>query len=121
MRLRHTDVSGAHRPEGILILHGPAIAPGRLAEAATLYNIAPTLLYLLGLPQDRNMLRYAPAGGGVLQEAIDPRTLEMHPIRMIASYPGVDRTGLLRSKAADSHDPAAEEAMEKLRSLGYIR
>ena len=121
VRLRHNDVSGAHRPEGILILHGPAIAPGRLAEAASLYNIAPTLLYLLGLPQDRQMLRHAPAGGGVLEEAIDPRVLELHPVRMIAAYPGVDRSGLLRSKAAVPPDPAAEEAMEKLRSLGYIR
>jgi predicted AlkP superfamily phosphohydrolase/phosphomutase len=121
VRLRHTDVSGAHRQEGIVILHGPAIAPGRLAEAASLYNIAPTLLYLLGLPQDREMLSHAPAGGGVLQEAIDPRVLDLHPVRMIAAYPGIDRSELLRSKAADSPDPAAEEAIEKLRSLGYVR
>jgi predicted AlkP superfamily phosphohydrolase/phosphomutase len=121
VRLRHTDVSGAHRPEGIVILHGPAIEPGRLDGPATLYNIAPTLLYLLGLPQDRNMLRLAPADGGPLVEAIDPGTLERHPVRMIDSYPGVDRSGLLRSVAAESPDPAAEEMMERLRSLGYIR
>jgi predicted AlkP superfamily phosphohydrolase/phosphomutase len=121
VRLRHTDVSGAHRLEGVIVLQGPAIAPGRLTRAVSLYNVAPTLLYLLGLPQDENMLRFAPADGGVLREAIDPHTLELHPIDMISEYPGTDRSELLRSKVSDSFDPTAEEAMEKLRSLGYIR
>ena len=28
VRMRHADVSGAHRPEGMLLLHGPGIRPG---------------------------------------------------------------------------------------------
>ncbi len=123
VRLRHTDVSGAHRLEGILILHGPAIRPGPLSEPATIYNAAPTLLYLLGLPQDRRMLSAAPAGGGVLVEAIKPEVIVSHPILMIPEYPGTDRAFLLRSAKDPSAvpDPAAEAAVEKLRSLGYIR
>jgi predicted AlkP superfamily phosphohydrolase/phosphomutase len=126
VRLRHTDISGTHRLEGILIIHGPAIRPGPLSEPASIYNIAPTLLYLLGLPQDGRMLRLAPFRGGVLQEVLDPRTLESHPIRMMSEYPGTDRSALLRSLEAGSYeppeqDPAAKEAVEKLRSLGYIR
>jgi predicted AlkP superfamily phosphohydrolase/phosphomutase len=122
VRLRHADVSGAHRREGILLLQGPGIRPGPLAEPATLYRIAPTLLYLLGLPQDQRMLRLAPERGGVLKEVIDPALLERFPVAMIPEYPGTDREGLLRSRDRDEQaDPAREDAMERLRSLGYIR
>jgi predicted AlkP superfamily phosphohydrolase/phosphomutase len=123
VRLRHTDVSGAHRLEGILILHGPAVRPGPLSEAATIYNIAPTLLYLLGLPQDQRMLSLAPAGGGVLSKAMKPEIIDSHPVLMISEYPATDRALLLRSGEDSSAvpDPAAEAAVEKLRSLGYIR
>jgi hypothetical protein len=123
VRLRHADVSGAHRPEGIVLLHGPAIRPGPLPEPPSLYRIAPTLLYLLGLPQDRRMLVFAPTPGGVLEEAIDPELLRRFPVSMIAGYPGTDRAPLLRSSrpGEEEIDPAREEAMERLRSLGYIR
>jgi len=124
VRLRHADVSGAHRPEGILLLHGPGIAPGRLAKPATLYQIAPTLLYLLGLPQDGRMLALAPEGGGVLERALDPSLLRRAPVRMVAGYPGTDRGALLRRRGegpVEETDPAQDEAMERLRTLGYVR
>jgi hypothetical protein len=125
VRLRHSDVSGAHRPEGVLLAHGPGIRPGRLRQPASLYRVAPTLLYLLGLPQDRRMLRHAPAPGGVLEEAVDPNLLLRFPPRMIPEYPETDRTGLLRSRTdpadAAEEDPLSRESLERLRSLGYIR
>ena len=123
VRLRLPDVSGSHRPEGILLLQGPGVRPGALPSPASMYQVAPTVLYLLGLPQDRRMLCHAPRDGGVVVSALDPRLLERHPIRMVPEYPGTDRTELLRSRrrAPDERDPAHDEAMEKLRSLGYIR
>jgi len=125
VRMRHSDVSGAHHPEGVILLQGPGVRPGRLQAPASQYQVAPTLLYLLGLPQDRRMLRHAPVAGGILEEALDPGLLSRFPPRMIAEYPGTDRTDLLRSRegANDSpeSDPARQESLEKLRSLGYIR
>jgi len=123
VRLRHDDVSGAHRREGILIMRGPDIRPGALDEPARIYNIAPTLLYLLGLPQDRRMLRWAPAGGGVLESAIRREVLDRRPIVMVPEYPGTDRRDRVRSatRPGDDEDPSRDEALDKLRSLGYIR
>lgn len=126
VRLRHSDVSGEHRLDGLLVLRGPEVRPGRLPSPANLYQIAPTVLYLLGLPQDRRMMRHAPAEGGVLEAAIDPATLASRSITMVAEYPGTDRTQLLRVAATDDAgedepDPDREETLEKLRTLGYIR
>jgi predicted AlkP superfamily phosphohydrolase/phosphomutase len=123
IRLRHTDVSGSHRPEGIVILAGPGIRRGVRMPEADLFQVAPTVLYLLGMPQDARMLSHAPATGGVMVEAIDPRLLERHPIRMIPGYPGTDRTALLRRNDADgiAADPNREETLERLRALGYLR
>ncbi len=121
---RVPGLSGSHRPEGILLLCGPAIRPGRLAREANLYQVAPTTLYLLGLHQDTRMLASAPADGGVLEEAIDPDLLARHPIRMISHYPGTDRSALLRSSLEATplpEDPARDRELEKLRSLGYVR
>jgi predicted AlkP superfamily phosphohydrolase/phosphomutase len=118
-------ITGSHRPEGILMLQGPGIRAGRLSDEAGIYQIAPTVLYLLGLPQDGRMLSVAPAGGGVLEAALEPSLLRKHPITMIPAYPGTDRGSLLRESVAPDDpgemDPAHDREIEKLRSLGYIR
>jgi predicted AlkP superfamily phosphohydrolase/phosphomutase len=41
--------SGLHRSDGMLFLHGPSIAPGRHVEGASIVDVLPTLLFLLGL------------------------------------------------------------------------
>jgi len=106
----------------VVILNGPDIRSAALAEPATLYQVAPTLLYLLGLPQDGRMMALAPARGGVLEELIAPERLERQPVRMIPEYPGTDRTALLRTVSNQyAPDPNREREMEKLRSLGYIQ
>jgi predicted AlkP superfamily phosphohydrolase/phosphomutase len=121
VRMRHSDVTGEHRRDGILLVHGPEVRPGPLARPANLYQVAPTVLYLLGLPQDRRMLRWAPADGGVLEAAIDPELLASMPIRAVADYPGADRSYVARRHEAPVEDPVEAEALERLRSLGYIR
>jgi predicted AlkP superfamily phosphohydrolase/phosphomutase len=123
IRLRRSDVSGTHRPEGILILHGPRSRPGPLAGPANHYQIAPLALYLLGLPQDGRMLEVAPVDGGVYRAALDPKLLELRPIEAIPEYPNTDRGALLRVARPlvdPMADPSHQESLEKLRSLGYV-
>ena len=56
-----------HREEGVFVLSGPGARRGhRLAQPATLFDVAPTLLYLLGLPLSEEM------PGHILIDALDP-------------------------------------------------
>jgi len=54
--------SGCHDPKGMMILYGPGVRSGRIAEVNNL-DIAPTLLTLMGLPVPEEMK------GRVLSEA----------------------------------------------------
>jgi predicted AlkP superfamily phosphohydrolase/phosphomutase len=98
------SMNGSHRPEGILILAGAGVRTGGCLQGATLADIAPTALAVLGLP------RPADLDGHVLGEAF--------------------QTGFLRSEIAEAGEPplpaatpytAEEEAAveERLRGLGY--
>ncbi|HET8946168.1 MAG TPA: tetratricopeptide repeat protein, partial [Candidatus Polarisedimenticolia bacterium] len=98
---------------------GPSIRPGEI-PTVTLYDIAPTLLYLLGLPVAQDM------PGRVLEQAIDPKFLAAHPAKQVPSYEGLGGRDARASLAAEggegeTGDPAADEEMvAQLRSLGYI-
>jgi predicted AlkP superfamily phosphohydrolase/phosphomutase len=123
VRVRHGDVSGAHKPEGVIILAGPAIRSGAKLQHANLFNIAPTVLYLLGLPQDDRILTCQPADGGVLVDALLPAVLARRPVAAVAEYPGTDRRHLLRRHLTTSlpEDPTRDESIERLRALGYVQ
>ncbi|MEE9292341.1 MAG: alkaline phosphatase family protein, partial [Acidobacteriota bacterium] len=101
-----------HRRYGILIVAGPPIQPGRL-DTTELLDIAPTVLYLNGLPRPDDM------PGRVLEEAIRDDFRARYPVRTIASYEPVSGRFLPAGEvAADSNLEA--EILERLRSLGYI-
>jgi tetratricopeptide (TPR) repeat protein len=108
-----------HDIVGVFAARGPAIRPGEV-PTVTLYDIAPTLLYLLGLPVAQDM------PGKVLEQAIDPKFLAAHPAKQVPSYEGLGNTDARASRGTgsaegDSGDQAADEEMvAQLRSLGYI-
>jgi predicted AlkP superfamily phosphohydrolase/phosphomutase/tetratricopeptide (TPR) repeat protein len=100
-----------HRRYGVVILAGPGVKPGRL-DTTSLLDVAPTVLYLSGLPVPEDM------EGRVLVEAIDERFRERFPERSIPSYEGIGRplaTGEIVADAAMD-----DEMTERLRSLGYV-
>ena len=101
-----------HRRYGIVALAGPAIRPGRL-DTSELVDVAPTVLYLSGLPVPEDM------EGRVLEEAIDPAFLRRFPRTSIPTYESLGRPlSEVRVTIADSGADA--EMVERLRSLGYI-
>lgn len=105
--------SGKHHTEGILIAAGGPVRRG-VGVNATQYDIAPTVLALLGLPLPRDM------PGRVLDEILDPAFLAAHPVKRLASYEAlIDRKAVLAAAEALSGDD--EEKQEMLRSLGYIQ
>jgi len=105
-----------HDKEGIFVLCGAGARRGaRLTETPSLFDIAPTILELLGLPASDEM------PGRVVGAALDPSFLSAHAQRRIPSY---ETVGAPREREPAAADPAAREAeaelLASLRSLGYI-
>jgi predicted AlkP superfamily phosphohydrolase/phosphomutase/tetratricopeptide (TPR) repeat protein len=112
---------------GIFAAVGPGIRRGEV-PAATLYDILPTVLYLLGLPVADDM------SGKVLEAAVDPAFLAAHPVAHVPSYEplptvagagtGAGSGGAGPSEGtppnASGAGEANDEMVEQLRSLGYI-
>ncbi len=101
-----------HRPHGMLVAHGPGIRADHLVHGASLLDLAPTFLTLLGVPVPRDM------DGRVLTVLFagpcDSGTVESYE----APHP---EDGVWREMPAEESDPwAAQEAMRQLAELGYI-
>ena len=102
-----------HDEEGIFLLSGPGARAGhRLVARPTLFDIAPTLLYLTGLPVAETMT------GRVLTEALDPAFVQEHSVRSVPSYDGAPR-GIAESGGPGARQ-AEDELLAHLRALGYI-
>jgi len=99
-----------HTLEGIWLLHGPEVLPGKLADVR-LDQITPTVLRLLDLPLADDM------PGAPLEAALTPEFLSRHPVRRRATYEG----GSTAALGVPSLAPVAQEEMlTRLRSLGYL-
>jgi hypothetical protein len=101
-----------HGPPGILLMQGGPVKRGAAIEGASVFDLYPTVLYLLGLPVPQD------AAGKVLTDALDPGFVRLHPIRTVPTYrdlglppnlPGASRDGSMN-----------QQEIEKLKSLGYI-
>ena len=100
-----------HRPQGIFVLAGPGIAADQMIEGATLLDIAPTALTLLGLPVGEDM------EGKVLVNAfVEPPVIARVP--SWEEIPGDD--GRLSAEIADEDPAAAQAALQQLIELGYV-
>ncbi len=99
---------GVKAPSGILFLWGPPIRPGSRPELPTLFDVAPTALYLLGLPVGRDM------DGRVLTEVLRPELLSARSVAWVSTYDDGSRTGGVRESPVD------DQVLRELRALGYI-
>jgi tetratricopeptide (TPR) repeat protein len=98
-----------HRKYGILVLAGPAIRRGVKIEDATLIDIAPTALALLGQPVPSTLQ------GRALQEAFEDDFLRDNPVR---EGPAAETPGPATASQIAGGDRQA--VLEKLVSLGYL-
>jgi predicted AlkP superfamily phosphohydrolase/phosphomutase len=100
---------GSHRHEGIIVLSGPSANSGARVSAS-IEDVAPTMLYLLGEPVPAEL------EGRVLTEAIAPAVLDARmPVYVDDSEPGV---GVGAARPYDEAGVAQVE--ERLRDLGYL-
>jgi hypothetical protein len=101
-----------HGPPGILLMRGGPVKRGLALEGASVYDLYPTVLYLLGLPVPQD------AAGKVLTGALDPGFVKLHPVRTVPTYTNL---GLSPNLPGASRDGSMNQLeIEKLRALGYL-
>jgi hypothetical protein len=106
-------LSGMHRTEaaidGILAGAGGPLRQGMRLERASVLDVAPTALHLLGLPVPEDM------EGRVLTEILDPAWAAANPVRHVPPRSGQPVT------ATRPVTPELEERLrQELRALGYV-
>jgi predicted AlkP superfamily phosphohydrolase/phosphomutase len=76
------EISGSHEaaPDGFLLAYGAPVARGRQQGRASVVDIAPTILYFLGLPLGRDMDGYART------DLFQPSFTAERPITYIPTY-----------------------------------
>jgi predicted AlkP superfamily phosphohydrolase/phosphomutase len=98
----------AHKLDGVVILAGKSVGRGELT-GASVYDVTPTALTLLGLPPARDMR------GKVLWSALGPEIPRDRFAQILDTYETGETTG-----TAPLASPVDEEIKERLRSLGYL-
>jgi predicted AlkP superfamily phosphohydrolase/phosphomutase len=103
-----TGQTGHHHMVGITSLKGPGVKKNLQMAEASLLDLAPTILFYMGLPVPSYM------DGRVLSEAFEEDFKKSNPIQ----HKDIDLT----DSAVDGGVTDEEEAlvMEKLRDLGYV-
>ena len=103
------QLTGQHERHAVLIAAGPAFRRTGRFEGATVYDVAPTVLAVMGLPVPEDM------DGRVLVEILQDSHLERFPVTYVPSYePTLARD---REAVGSTMD---ESIREQLKSLGYI-
>lgn len=106
---KRPQLTGTHDLYGVFIASGPAFRTAGRFEGATILDITPTALAVMGLPIAEDM------DGRALTEIITPEHLAARPLTSVPSYePAVPRE---RGEVGSTMD---ESIREQLRSLGYI-
>jgi predicted AlkP superfamily phosphohydrolase/phosphomutase len=83
-----SGASGTHAgaPDGVLLAVGDGIRAGAVLQQASVLDVAPTILYLMGLPVARDM------EGRVLTEILEEEFTRAHHLSFVPSYDAVAGT-----------------------------
>jgi hypothetical protein len=104
--LTGTAVSAASHgeaPDGVLLMAGEGIRPGATPAGASVLDVTPTLLYLMGLPVARDM------EGRVLTEILEPAFARQNPVTFIPSYESLAVASAAPGAPLDELPPLPEE------------
>jgi predicted AlkP superfamily phosphohydrolase/phosphomutase len=103
---------GAHRPLGVFLARGPGIRQGMTFRELSILDVAPLLLYSLGLAIPKGMEGRAPL------EIYQPAFRTRRPLQTTAATPTLAPS---HAAASGRLDAEAEAVMlARLRDLGYI-
>lgn len=101
--------TGNHARDGIFVAWGPDVRPGQALGTRAIEDVAPTVLYLLGLPADADM------DGRVLVDALRPERLAAQPVAVNAEPYALPDQGAFRYSADDE-----QRIQDMLEGLGYV-
>ena len=112
-----TILSGTHLTnaalDGILVAAGGPFQQGKRVSGASILDVTPTVLHLLGLPVASDL------EGRVWTVAFDPSWAAAHPVTKIPTYPGTP-VALPEASPNGAPDLGADALRDELRALGYI-
>jgi predicted AlkP superfamily phosphohydrolase/phosphomutase len=102
--------SGSHRENGIFLIRGEGVRGGHRLSGAAITDVAPTLLYWMGLPVPSEM------DGQVLTEAFEEDYRRNHPVHRNGAYGEAvpERARMVYS------EEETKKVEDRLKSLGYI-
>ncbi len=103
-------VSGAHRPVGVFMAKGPGIRPGIVSPELSILDVAPAVLYSLGLGVGEDL------EGDVPDTIFEPDVLAAHPVDRVA--PAAASSEIAPVAALDAEQEAV--VMRRLQELGYV-
>lgn len=104
------DRSGTHRMNGIFFLHGPHVQQGKLTEGAALWDIAPTVLALTGVPIPKNM------DGKVLSTAFSEELISQLNI----TYTETVDEQITKPPMPKMSDEEEQAIRDRLAAMGYV-
>jgi predicted AlkP superfamily phosphohydrolase/phosphomutase len=112
-------ITGHHRSEaalyGIFVAAGGPVMQGeRLPGEVTIYDIAPTVLHLLGVEVADTL------EGAVRRDILESRWMARHPVRRRDRYPGPPSDLPDAAGPLEPASPLDERLREELRALGYV-
>ncbi|NNE43513.1 MAG: hypothetical protein HKN12_04850 [Gemmatimonadetes bacterium] len=98
----------ARKPDGFCIMAGGPVINTETRRDIHVYDIAPTVLALLGIPVPEDM------DGRVAEEFFDPAFWERYPVTHVTSY---ERP---REEFETTEDASEDSMLEQLKTLGYV-
>ena len=101
-------MSGHHRPDGLVMLAGQGIEAGVELDGANITDLAPTILYAMGIPIPSDM------DGRVLTDAFTPDYLSAVEVQYS------DELSERPTGEGQYSEEDEEEIKERLRGLGYV-
>jgi predicted AlkP superfamily phosphohydrolase/phosphomutase len=103
------SITGTHSDttDGMFVAWGPDVEPGAKLDGISVLDLAPTILYALGLPVAEDF------AGRARSELFNRAFRARHPLRKVPSW-GTMASWRVESSAVDA------KLVEELRALGYV-
>ena len=104
---------GEHRLEGTIIVAGSGVVEGNTIYGATIYDVAPTVLELLGLKPPARF-----EGNSLVAQILEAPAA---PLRDVVEEEEDENGEPIGSDDIAESENIREQELERLRSLGYVQ